>query len=40
MKIFILGMGHVGKALATKLRSQGHQITGTTTTPEKVDGLR
>lgn len=39
MHIFILGMGHVGKALASRLRAQGHTVTGTTTTPEKVADL-
>ena len=36
MKIFILGMGHVGKALAVHLRSAGHHVTGSTTSPGKV----
>ncbi len=40
MHIFVLGMGHVGKALAAQLRSAGHQITGSTTTPEKVAELQ
>ncbi|CAA0081249.1 Uncharacterised protein [Zhongshania aliphaticivorans] len=39
MKVFILGMGHAGKALANRLRSDGHQIIGSTTTPEKVNDL-
>jgi nucleoside-diphosphate-sugar epimerase len=39
MHIFILGMGHVGKALAARLRSAGHTVTGSTTTPEKVSDL-
>lgn len=39
MKILILGMGHVGKALATELKSQGHTVVGTTTTPEKIAPL-
>ena len=39
MNIFILGMGHVGKALAARLRSQGHSVTGSTTTPDKVNEL-
>ncbi|MGJ8687434.1 MAG: NAD-dependent epimerase/dehydratase family protein [Spongiibacteraceae bacterium] len=39
MKILILGMGHVGKALASQLRTLGHNIVGTTTTPEKVAEL-
>ena len=40
MNILILGMGHIGKALATALRTQGHHVTGTTTTPEKVAILK
>lgn len=36
MKIFILGMGHVGKALSTRLRAAGHHVIGSTTTPSKV----
>ncbi|WP_160153413.1 NAD(P)-dependent oxidoreductase [Microbulbifer sp. ALW1] len=39
MKILILGMGHVGKALAQRLKSEGHTVVGTTTTPEKVPDL-
>ncbi|QFU76473.1 NAD-dependent epimerase/dehydratase family protein [Halioglobus maricola] len=39
MHIFVLGMGHVGKALAAQLRASGHRVTGSTTTPGKVDGL-
>lgn len=39
MKFLILGMGHVGQALSTKLRQKGHEITGTTTTPDKVEAL-
>ena len=40
MHIFILGMGHVGKALAANLRASGHTITGSTTTAEKVAELQ
>jgi nucleoside-diphosphate-sugar epimerase len=40
MHIFILGMGHVGKALAARLRADGHRVTGSTTTPEKVEALQ
>jgi len=40
MKIFILGLGNVGKALASTLRKAGHTVVGTTTTPEKQAGLR
>ncbi|AQQ67859.1 hypothetical protein Mag101_09545 [Microbulbifer agarilyticus] len=40
MKILILGMGHVGRALGSSLRAQGHQVIGTTTTPEKIDELK
>ena len=39
MNVLILGLGHVGKALAARLRAQGHRVAGTTTTPAKVDGL-
>ncbi|WP_448212031.1 NAD-dependent epimerase/dehydratase family protein [Colwellia sp. MEBiC06753] len=39
MKIFILGLGHVGKALAKQLVKQGHSVVGSTTTPEKVASL-
>lgn len=39
MHIFILGMGHVGKALAARLRADGHRVTGSTTTPSKVSEL-
>ncbi len=40
MHIFILGMGHVGKALSARLRAAGHTVTGSTTTPGKVEELR
>jgi nucleoside-diphosphate-sugar epimerase len=40
MHIFILGMGHVGKALAAKLRAGGHTVTGSTTTPAKLEELQ
>ena len=40
MRVFILGMGHIGKALAKHLRAAGHSVTGTTTTPGKVAALR
>jgi nucleoside-diphosphate-sugar epimerase len=39
MKILILGSGHVGKALARQLHSDGHTVAGTTTTPAKVADL-
>lgn len=39
MKVFILGMGHVGKAIAAQLRSARHQVVGSTTTPGKVAEL-
>ena len=39
MNIFILGMGHVGKALAVRLRGAGHTVMGSTTTPGKVEEL-
>ena len=40
MNVLILGMGHVGKALAGALRTEGHSVCGTTTTPAKVDALQ
>ncbi len=40
MKVLILGMGHVGKALAGRLRAEGHTVVGTTTTPGKVEDLK
>jgi nucleoside-diphosphate-sugar epimerase len=39
MRILILGLGNIGKTLAERLRSQGHQVVGTTTTPDKVESL-
>jgi nucleoside-diphosphate-sugar epimerase len=40
MRYFVLGAGLAGRELARALRAQGHQVIGTTTTPEKVDALR
>ncbi len=40
MRYFVLGAGLAGRELARVLRAQGHQVIGTTTTPEKVDALR
>ena len=39
-KVLILGLGHVGKALAQRLRAEGVTVVGTTTTPDKVEGLK
>lgn len=39
MHCFILGLGHIGKALAQALKAQGHQVSGSTTTPDKVAAL-
>lgn len=39
-KVLIIGLGHVGKALALRLREDGVQVVGTTTTPAKVDDLK
>ena len=39
MKITILGCGYVGSAVARLWQKNGHQVTVTTTTPEKVDQL-
>ena len=38
-QLLILGLGHVGKALAQRFRSEGVRVIGTTTTPAKVDDL-
>jgi nucleoside-diphosphate-sugar epimerase len=39
MRYFILGAGMTGRELARVLRERGHHVVGSTTTPEKVDGL-
>ena len=39
MHALILGTGHIGKAVAQHLRASGHTVTGTTTTPGKVQEL-
>lgn len=39
MNVLILGTGHVGLALAHRLRASGHIVAGTTTTPAKVEAL-
>jgi UDP-N-acetyl-D-mannosaminuronate dehydrogenase len=39
-KLLIIGLGHVGKALAQRMRDAGVQVVGTTTTPAKVEALR
>lgn len=40
MRILILGLGNIGRTLAERLRSEGHEVVGTTTTPAKVDDLK
>ena len=40
MNILILGTGHVGQALAARLRADGHHVAGTTTTASKVEQLQ
>lgn len=40
MRILILGLGNIGKALAQHLRRDGHEVVGTTTSPGKVNGLK
>ncbi len=40
MKVLIVGCGLVGTELARRLRAEGHHVTGTTTTPAKVEKLR
>ncbi|MGV2827426.1 SDR family oxidoreductase [Myxosarcina sp. GI1(2024)] len=39
MKIAIIGCGYVGSAIARLWHRQGHQVTVTTTTPDKVSQL-
>ena len=39
MKLLILGLGNVGKALAEGMKAQGHEVVGTTTTQSKVADL-
>ncbi|AMA08681.1 SDR family oxidoreductase [Picosynechococcus sp. PCC 73109] len=40
MKIAIIGCGYVGQAIAKQWTTAGHQVTVTTTTPEKVSQLQ
>ncbi|MBV5261042.1 SDR family oxidoreductase [Synechococcus moorigangaii CMS01] len=40
MKIAIIGCGYVGRAIAKQWYMAGHQVTVTTTTPEKVAQLQ
>jgi len=40
MRLLILGLGNIGRALAERLRAQGHTVVGTTTTPGKVNDLK
>lgn len=40
MKVLVIGCGLVGTPLARRLRADGHHVTGTTTTPDKVEALR
>ena len=35
----IVGCGYVGSAVATHLRRQGHEVVGTTTSPERLAEL-
>ncbi len=39
MKIGIVGCGYVGVAVARRWRREGHEVTATTTTPERVAAL-
>lgn len=39
-KLLIIGLGHVGKALAERFRADGVHVIGTTTTPAKVEALQ
>jgi nucleoside-diphosphate-sugar epimerase len=40
MKIAIIGCGYIGMACATQLRRLGHFVTGTTTSPSRIDELQ
>ncbi len=40
MRISILGLGYVGLPLALALRKRGHEVSGSTTTPEKLPLLK
>lgn len=40
MKIGIIGCGYIGSAIALLWHQQGHEVTVTTTTPEKVSKLQ
>ena len=40
MNILIIGCGYVGSAVASFWQQQGHNLTVTTTTPEKVPTLK
>jgi nucleoside-diphosphate-sugar epimerase len=40
MRVLVLGAGLVGRELASRLTSEGHDVVATTTTPEKVEGLK
>lgn len=40
MKALVIGVGLVGRHVATRLRADGHHVVGTTTTPTKVDTMR
>ena len=39
VKISIIGCGYVGSAIARRWQEQGHKVTVTTTTPDKVSSL-
>ncbi|WP_165966452.1 NAD-dependent epimerase/dehydratase family protein [Actinomadura sp. 7K507] len=40
MRYLIIGCGHIGTELARRWTSAGHQVTGTTTSPGRVEKLR
>ncbi|KHL15799.1 nucleoside-diphosphate-sugar epimerase [Mumia flava] len=40
MRVLVIGAGLVGTAAGARLRSAGHHVTGTTTTPARVEDLR
>ena len=40
MKVLVIGAGLVGTEVGARLKALGHEVSGTTTTPGKVEGLR
>lgn len=40
MKVLVIGAGLVGTEVGARLKALGHDVSGTTTTPGKVEGLK